>query len=312
MLKGHFPEDRAEWQKELQRHCAEVYTDIFWKKGNQQFTEDGRNAEITVDPVLQARSKLSENKVNGPEDAIVREIIKRSPMEKIYTKTKCFQERFLGRMGSPRSWKVVKQVFLRKPDAVPTKGIRSYRAMALTSVMSKWYASCILSRLEKEKEPEKWKKLHIGALDGVSCHHLQVKMTSVIQKHWEWQEGRNPVMKHGTVVRPTLYLASSDIKTAFDEARPKHVAKISWTVTRHTDGSLRLLREILGLSGKAMFECVESSFAFNRCLRQESVEAPRLWQKMATQILANVEEEWMKQRKGVLLDIEAEGEVHQI
>ena len=35
--------------------------EYFWKKGNQQFTEDGR----TVDPVLQARAKLSEN---GPED----------------------------------------------------------------------------------------------------------------------------------------------------------------------------------------------------------------------------------------------------
>ena len=33
---------------------------------------------------------------------------------------------------------------------------------------------------------------------------------------------------------------------------------------------------------------------------------------MATEILANVEEEWMKRRKGVLMDIEADGEVHQI
>ena len=67
------------------------------------------------------------------------------------------------------------------------------------------------------------------------------------------------------------------------------------------------MREMSGLSGKAMFECVGSSFTFNRCLRQGSVEAPRLWQKVATQILANVEEEWMKQRKGVLMDIETEG-----
>ena len=52
-----------------------------------------------------------------------------------------------------------------------------------------------------------------------------------------------------------------------------------------------LLREMLGLEGKATFECVESSFVFNRCLRRGSVEATRLWQKMATQILANVEED---------------------
>ena len=49
--------------------------------------------------------------------------------------------------------------------------------------------------------------------------------TNLLRKHWERQEERNPVMKHGTVVRQTMYLASLDIKTAFDEAKPKHVAK---------------------------------------------------------------------------------------
>ena len=77
-MRGHFTEDRSESQKELQRHCEEVHTDMeqtkeeqekrieyFKKKGNQQFTEEGRNAEITADLVLQARAKLSDNKVNG-------------------------------------------------------------------------------------------------------------------------------------------------------------------------------------------------------------------------------------------------------
>ena len=72
-----------------------------------------------------------------------------------------------------------------------------------------------------------------------------------------------------------------------------------------------LLREMSGLEGKAMFECVESCFTFNKRLRQGSGEAPRLWQKMATQILDNVEEDWMRKRSGVLLDIEGE-RVHQI
>ena len=120
------------------------------KKGDQQFTEEGRTAEITVDLVLQARAKMSDNKVNGLEDSIESELIKQFPLEKIYTISKCFQERFLGQMQSPSSWKIVKLVFLRKPDAEPKKGIRRYRAIALTSVMSKWYASCIILRLEKE------------------------------------------------------------------------------------------------------------------------------------------------------------------
>ena len=63
-VKGHFTQNREEWQKELQRHCEGVYTDqeemrevqeesieYFKKKGNSQFSEEGRNEEITVDLV---------------------------------------------------------------------------------------------------------------------------------------------------------------------------------------------------------------------------------------------------------------------
>ena len=99
-MNGNFTEDREEWQIELQRHCEEVYTDqeetrqvqenrieYFKKKGDQQFTVDGREAEITVDVVLQARAKVCDNKVNGPEDAVVSELIKQLPFKKRYIKT---------------------------------------------------------------------------------------------------------------------------------------------------------------------------------------------------------------------------------
>ena len=70
------------------------------KKGVRHFTDDGRGAEITVVLVLQARAELREDTVNGLEDVIV--IIKKVPMEQIYTIAKCFQERFMGQMESPR------------------------------------------------------------------------------------------------------------------------------------------------------------------------------------------------------------------
>ena len=107
---------------------------------------EGRNAEITSDLVLQARVKMCDNKVNGLEDAIVSEMIKQLPLEKIYTITKCFQERFLGQMEAPSSWTISILVFLRKPDAVSKKGIPRYRAIALTKIMSKWFASCVTLR----------------------------------------------------------------------------------------------------------------------------------------------------------------------
>ena len=78
---------------------------------------------------------MSDNKVNGPYDATASEMIKQLPLEKNCTITRCFQERFLGQMESPTSWKIMMLVFLRKPDAEPKKGIRSFRAIALTLVM---------------------------------------------------------------------------------------------------------------------------------------------------------------------------------
>ena len=58
-VDGHLTEEREEWQKELQRHCEEECTDqeetkevqeqrieYFLRERDQQFTLDGRNAEI--------------------------------------------------------------------------------------------------------------------------------------------------------------------------------------------------------------------------------------------------------------------------
>ena len=65
-------------RQKSQRHCAVVYVDPVeatdeqkkWimkynEDGDGHFTEQGRVAEITVDLVLQARAKMSENEVNG-------------------------------------------------------------------------------------------------------------------------------------------------------------------------------------------------------------------------------------------------------
>ena len=78
-------------------------------------------------------------------------------------------------------------------------------------------------------------------------------VTNLLQKHWEPQEERNPVLRHGAVVRPTIYLASLDIKTAFDEAKLKHVAQNLDYHNTHGWLIAALLREMSGLEGKAMF-----------------------------------------------------------
>ena len=97
------------------------------------------------------------------------EMIKKLPMEKIYTAARCFQELFMGQMESPSSWKVVKLVFLKKPEQSRLKGLGQGNRFD----MSKWH-----TRLEKEKEPEKMSRLHMGGVNGISCQHLQVLTTN--------------------------------------------------------------------------------------------------------------------------------------
>ena len=86
----------------------------FKKRGDQHFTDDGRRAEITVDLVLQAKAKMSENKVS--------EMIKQLLQEEVYFTTKCCQECFIGQILVPSSWKIVRLVSLRKPDGNQRKG----------------------------------------------------------------------------------------------------------------------------------------------------------------------------------------------
>ena len=59
------------------------------------------------------------------------------------------------------------------------------------------------------------------------------------------------MLKHGSVIRPTMLLASLDIKTAFGEARPRHVAKIVESHDTHGWLIAAFLREMSGLEGKA-------------------------------------------------------------
>ena len=101
---------------------------------------------------------------------------------------------------------------------------KSNETLALTSVMSKWYATCIIPRLEKDREPEETKQVQVGGIDGISCQHLQVLMTQSATKALGIARSRGKNMWHGSARRLTMY-ASMDIKTALDVARPKHVAK---------------------------------------------------------------------------------------
>ena len=100
-MNGNFTKDREERQRDtkalgtgaLIRRKRERSTRtkdfIFQDEMSQQFTE--QREAISIDLIWQARTNMSDNKVNGLEDVVVSEVIKRLPWEKIYTITRAFK-----------------------------------------------------------------------------------------------------------------------------------------------------------------------------------------------------------------------------
>ena len=96
-VNDSFTQDRDAWKKELQRRGAEVnekteeqakWIAKYKKDGDRQFTKMGELLRsITVDLVLQSRARMLENVGNGPEDAIVSEMIQQLPQKNMYAIT---------------------------------------------------------------------------------------------------------------------------------------------------------------------------------------------------------------------------------
>ena len=138
------------------------------------------------------------------------------------------------RVSAPEAWEILRLVFLKKLDAKLEKGLRGFRAIALLSVFCKWKTTVLVDLLHEEKEPVEWKLLHVGAERGVNCEHLQALVTNIFQRHWEWQEERRTDLQAGFYRYNMAFMASLDVKTAFDVAKPAVVSKVV-TLTGSTD-----------------------------------------------------------------------------
>ena len=117
--------------------------------------------QITVNSVLRARGKVLRGESNGPADCLVVEMLSRLPTEVIYEVTHWFQKRSQGECRAPEAWRILRLVFLKKPDARLEKGLCGFRAIALLSVFSKWYTTVLVDLLHEEKEPIEWMSLHV-------------------------------------------------------------------------------------------------------------------------------------------------------
>ena len=238
-VNGRASEDRDEWTEEVRAHCERCYDDEEEplevqagriqrrrRSGDRRVAVQERRVTITVDKVLRARGKMLRNKANGPADCLVTEMLQCLPTETMYEVAHWFDKRFHGECRAPEAWTVLRLVFLGKPDAKLEKGLRGLRAIVLLSVFSKCYTTVLVDMLHDGKEPSEWERLHVGAERRVKCEHLQALVTNLFQRHWEWQEDRRVDLQPGRYRYNTAFMASLDVKVAFDVAKPSVVSKV--------------------------------------------------------------------------------------
>ena len=80
-------------------------------------------------------------------------------METVYEVSHWFHKRFKGECRAQEAWKVLRFVFLEKPNAKLERGLRGFRAIARLSVFSKWYTTVLVDLLREEN-------LHVAAAPG--------------------------------------------------------------------------------------------------------------------------------------------------
>ena len=68
-------------------------------------------------------------------------------------------KRFRGECRAPESWTILWLLFFKKPDAEPEKDLKEFGAIALMSLMAKWYAMVLSVMLLEERDPEEWQSL---------------------------------------------------------------------------------------------------------------------------------------------------------
>ena len=88
----------------------------------------GRRIQITIERILRARGKMMKNKANRAADCLVTEMLQCLQTETVYEVACWFDKRL---KGGTEAWKILRLVFLKKPDSKLEKALRGFLAIPL-------------------------------------------------------------------------------------------------------------------------------------------------------------------------------------
>ena len=156
------------WRRQEKQKNTEL--NISKKKGDLQFTEGCRDHSR---PGVASQDKPSDNKVNGPEDAIVSENDEAVALGKKYTIAKCFQERFID--GGSKFVEDCEVGLLEKTRCcLPKNGSGATRPLRSHLYFRSGTRLEFFFAWSKRGYQTVGRNYTCGGSNGISCQHLQV------------------------------------------------------------------------------------------------------------------------------------------
>ena len=138
--------------------------------------------------------------------------------------------------------------------------VTQHRIIFLSSVLNKWYMSCVIALADLTPFPSRWRLVPVAGISGIGVEFVTLNLKLLCEKAYEWGDCAGVII-------------NADVETAYDCLHPSEtlITLEQWGV--HPMVSAAIMKEAIGLTGKGEFEGIPFSTGLSRAVRQGTIEA---------------------------------------
>ena len=300
---GKPSEDREMWHEEISAFMDQKFNDptetcevqtqrvaVFRHRQHEEESRGTASPVMTMDIVVQARSKLLSGKAPGG-DGVVAEMINAIPICTVYIIAHLFAERFSGqKVENVKEWHTVVLFFIKKIQGT-TVTMNQLRMISIAPVLAKWYMTAVMIIYDRYPYPPQWRLLAVGGLKGLGADYITTSLKLLIERTHEWRSDDEQ----------GFFLVNADVERAFDSLHPRESADTLSRSNVPPVVAAAILQEGIQVNGELAFEGVHVSTPINACVKQGTVEASRLFGATLLSLLAPAREAWAETKQGVII-----------
>ena len=294
MIDGEQVSNRKYWLVGAQQFLAEKFAEplnpieeqklgvaMLEEMGDLREARGSHFQDLHLWDVLKSRGSLQGSTGVG-FDGIPNEVWKCIPLSLLMTILQAFNFRFRGLIEAGSEWPQLEYFGIRKPDCPDNTLFSSLRWIAKSATAQKWFLKTVMARAVVDLPPTP--ALTCGFEKAMQCSHVIDVLRQSLASCDRWGGD--------------IYIASADLLTAFDMMQ--HDARARTIVKRgmHPSAVAAVLREYVGLQGRATMAGVGTSepFHLQKAGRQGGVDTPKELNIMVEISLHKCLETWS--RKG--------------